>query len=79
MPASWLLLLDMFFEEKKILFEDDIHFSLALPRILGTENSRKSKFLRFSNYFTVHFLYVVFAIGELETASSMALVFEKNW
>lgn len=79
MPALWLLLLDMFFEEKKILFEDDIHFYLALPRTLGTENSTKSKFLRFSNYYMFRFLYVVFATGELEIASSMAFVFEKNW
>ena len=68
----------MFFEEKKILFEDDIHFSLGLPRIPGTENSTKSKFLRFLNHYTIHFLYAVFATGELVIASCMGLVFEKN-
>lgn len=68
----------MFFEEKKILFEDDIHFSLVSPRIIRAENSAKSRFLSFSNHHSIHFLYAALAIGELEIAASIALVLEET-
>lgn len=70
--------LDIFFEVKKILFDDDSHFSLVLPRRKGAKIGQSPDSWASQITPVFFFLHAVLAIGELEGAASMALVLKET-